>query len=89
MSLFGVKPSVGEIVKLNLATPHKFEGDICVPQDPLIGRDEQHERTCALCGLVKITVFCQDGSVRREWRLKGSEYQFTGPAPECAEVVAT
>ncbi len=76
----------GEVVRLPTAADqqHKFGAEVRRPFDPLRDR-RQIERTCELCGVVKITVQGPDNRFWREWRTTDGK-QFEGPTPRC-EVV--
>jgi hypothetical protein len=50
-------------------TPHVFGQPIWMPLN------RQTERTCAICGAVKVTVHGEDGFAWRAWRAKGSSEQ--------------
>jgi hypothetical protein len=50
-------------------TPHVFGHPIWMPLN------RQTERTCAICGAVKVTVHGENGFAWRAWRAKGSSEQ--------------
>ncbi|MDI1264981.1 MAG: hypothetical protein PS018_17160 [bacterium] len=67
--------------------PHIFDAARTTPKDPARGRLEQTERTCVVCGVVKITVMQPGGGAWREWRAAGSDRQFRDvPLPSCTIV---
>lgn len=67
-------------------TPHIFGDETPVNSSRSPQGKSQVDRTCAVCGVVKVTVF-GEGAAWREWRLKGSEEQFADDrAPTCSVV---
>ena len=65
--------------------PHKFPRAVVVRT----GHNEQHERTCPNCRLVRITVITATGDVRREYRW-GEGLQFEQDyEPECRVIETT
>lgn len=50
---------------------------VSVPPNPALGRYAQKERTCLVCGAVKVTVFLPDGGAQREWRRTADSAQVT------------
>ncbi len=54
---------------------HVFGEPASVPPSLELARHQQTERTCALCGAVKVTVHAPDGSAWREWRVSSSSAQ--------------
>lgn len=65
--------------------PHLFGPPVTVEPDPARGRHQQTERTCAVCGTVKVTVHHPDGRAWREWRVRGADRQFEDErTPLCA-----
>lgn len=68
---------------------HVFEQQKSVAADPARDRLPQVERTCKLCGLVKITAFPQAGDPFRLWRVPGLEQQFACERmPDCVAAPA-
>jgi uncharacterized NAD(P)/FAD-binding protein YdhS len=60
-----------ETAKFGSALPaqrHVFGEFVRVPANPLLGRHPQTERTCKICGAVKVTVHPPDGGGYRMWR---------------------
>jgi hypothetical protein len=81
----------GQLFKLVTHQPHDF-GDVdhyrSMPAQPHLGRDQQTERTCKRCGLVKITVHPKEGGGYRLWRWGDAPAQFADRVtPECGGVV--
>ncbi|MGA7072114.1 hypothetical protein [Bradyrhizobium sp.] len=75
------------LFKLVTKPPHDF-GDVddyrSIPANSLLGREQQTERTCKRCGLVKITSHPKAGGGARLWRWGDSPTQFADWAmPEC------
>lgn len=73
--------------------PHQFSDPVFVAADPSHGRYTQTERTCHICGAVKITVHGPDNQHWREWRIGdaqlATEYSLPCvPAPGIAGAVA-
>jgi hypothetical protein len=69
--------------------PHLFGGPLSVKPDPARDRHQQTERSCAVCGLVKVTVHHPDGRAWREWRLKDCVDQYEDDrTPQCLTAVA-
>ena len=67
--------------------PHIFGDETQVTPSPSPRGKSQIERTCAVCGVVKITVFGEGHNAWREWRLKDVEAQFADDrTPACSEV---
>ena len=63
---------------------HVFADYRDVPADPARDRLPQRERTCKICGLVKITAFPDKGDAFRLWRIPGMAEQFMCErAPDC------
>lgn len=76
--------------RLATKAKHTFADYINVPADPARERLPQAERTCRLCGIVKITAFPDKGEPYRLWRLAGEEQQFMCEGrPDCAPAPAT
>jgi hypothetical protein len=50
------------------AQRHVFGEFVRIPADPLLGRHPQTERTCKICGAIKVTVHPPDGGGERQWR---------------------
>lgn len=63
------------------APRHVFGAPVSVPPSLELDRYQQTERTCTVCGAVKVTVHAPDGSAWREWRQSGSAAQM-----ECADL---
>lgn len=61
---------------------HVYEPPVNEPAKPSLGRHPQKERTCKLCGVIKITVLPPDGGGWREWRYPGMDKQFVDE-PRC------
>jgi hypothetical protein len=55
--------------------PHKFGDPVSVPGTITLSRHPQTERTCTVCGAVKVTVHRSDGIAWREWRKSASDEQ--------------
>lgn len=55
---------------------HQWGAATRLPLDTCLKRHEQTERTCAVCGLIRVTVHHPDGRAWREWRLAGTDRQF-------------
>lgn len=69
----------------NAATPaprHVFDDPVSAPADRILERHPQTERTCKLCGAVKITAHPPDGGGFRLWRRANGWLQ-TGEDPGC------
>lgn len=62
-------------------SPHRFGDPVSVPANPALGRHPQTERTCTLCGVVKVTVHGADGKHWREWRSGASAAQIETDMP--------
>jgi hypothetical protein len=63
---------------------HVFDAYKNEPADPARDRLPQAERTCKVCGLVKITAFPDKGDAFRMWRIPGVEQQFVCErTPDC------
>jgi hypothetical protein len=60
---------------------HKFGDPVSVPANPALDRRPQTERTCSLCGAVKVTVHPREGGGWREWRVSASSAQVTTEPP--------
>lgn len=54
---------------------HVFGEPVSVPPSYELSRYQQTERTCSLCGAVKVTVHGPDGAAWREWRVSSSAAQ--------------
>lgn len=68
------------------AEPHKFGSQKRIAADKTLSGSEQIERTCASCGLVKITIM--QGGGRRFYRWGDARCQFEEPVePECAPTI--
>ena len=69
--------------------PHLWDRDLkSVPANPALGREQQTERSCLKCKLVKITVHPRQGPAYRLWRRGDALSQFADDVtPECASVV--
>lgn len=75
--------------RLATKAKHCFADYINVPADPARDRLPQAERTCKLCGAVKITAFPDVGDPFRMWRIPGVEQQFVCDRdPDCAPPLA-
>lgn len=57
------------------AKPHQFGAPVSVPASLELDRHPQTERTCSVCGVVKVTVHAPDGEAWREWRASASSAQ--------------
>lgn len=71
-----------DVVSGNFPTPgaqpalrHVFGEPVGVPPSLELDRHQQTERTCSVCGAVKVTVHAPDGSAWREWRQSASSAQ--------------
>jgi hypothetical protein len=65
-------------------TPHIFGDDTRIPADKSPSGKTQKDRTCAVCGVVIVTVFGEGGTAWREWRLSASgPQQQLQEAPAC------
>jgi hypothetical protein len=63
---------------------HRWGESQFVPRNPDLARNDQTERVCINCGLVRITVHPPQGFPWREWRDRGSSIQYTADrTPEC------
>jgi hypothetical protein len=64
--------------------PHKFGEPVFVEANAALDRHSQTERTCSVCGAVKVTVHAPDGGGWREWRVGATTAQIeTNEAPPC------
>ncbi|MCS3725483.1 hypothetical protein [Bradyrhizobium betae] len=54
---------------------HVFGAPVSVPPSLELERHQQTERTCSVCGTVKVTVHAPDGRAWREWRRSASSAQ--------------
>ncbi|WP_445222235.1 hypothetical protein ACKWRH_21510 [Bradyrhizobium sp. Pa8] len=54
---------------------HVFGDPISVPPSLELDRYQQTERTCSVCGVIKVTVHAPDGRAWREWRQSASSAQ--------------
>lgn len=54
---------------------HVFGAPVSVAPSLELERHQQTERTCSLCGVVKVTVHAPDGRAWREWRASASAAQ--------------
>jgi hypothetical protein len=60
-----------ETAKFGSALPpqrHVFDLPVSIAANPLLGRHAQTERTCKICGAVKVTVHPPEGGGYRMWR---------------------
>lgn len=57
------------------APRHLFGQPVSVPPSSELDRHQQTERTCSVCGAVKVTVHAPDGRAWREWRASSSAAQ--------------
>lgn len=57
---------------------HVFEPEKWVPAHKTLTRLNQTERTCSVCGVVKVTVHEEGGAARREWRATAHGEQVDG-----------
>lgn len=62
---------------------HIFDDPVSVMQNPALDRHRQTERTCKVCGAVKVTVHAPDGRAWREWRVNASSAQIACEALPC------
>jgi hypothetical protein len=62
---------------------HRFGDALNVPPSYELDRHQQTERTCAVCGAVKVTVHSPDGRHWREWRVSASAAQRETDTPPC------
>ena len=70
------------LFKLVTRPPHIFGEPRSIAPQP--GRDQQTERVCITCGLVKITVHPKEGGGYRLWRWGEGGCQFADRVmPEC------
>jgi hypothetical protein len=68
--------------------PHAFGDPVNVLPNPALDRHQQTERTCKVCGAVKVTVHA--GTKHwREWRLTESGAQMEMEDPVCRPIGAT
>ena len=66
---------------------HQFGEAVSVPKNRSLDRHPQTERTCKVCGAVKVTVHAPGGRAWREWRTSASSAQIeTDFAPPCRPV---
>jgi hypothetical protein len=65
--------------------PHPFGDPVSVPANPALGRHQQTERTCKVCGAVKVTVHAGKKGWR-EWRLSESGAQMEMADPVCRAI---
>jgi len=69
----------GDVIHLpppkHARNPHLFGDPVMVPAT--LVRHQQTERTCAICGAVKVTVHAPDGRGWREWRQRADAEQVT------------
>jgi hypothetical protein len=54
---------------------HVLGNPVSVPPSLELERHQQTERTCSVCGAVKVTVHAPDGQAWREWRASASSAQ--------------
>ena len=86
MGVFGdFRTDKAEVVRLPSGPQHQFGDPVAV--NVLPDRHPQIERTCLLCGVVKITVLPREGGGWREWRLPGELKQSEGVRAPACEVV--
>lgn len=57
------------------APRHVFCDPVSIPPSLELDRYQQTERTCSVCGAVKVTVHAPDGRAWREWRTSSSAAQ--------------
>jgi cytochrome c5 len=72
----------GYIVHMPQALPRQHllgEAKKVLPHLSVTGH-EQHEKTCAICGAVRVTIVPKQGDSWREWREAGSDKQSRWPA---------
>jgi hypothetical protein len=77
-----------ETAKFGSALPaqqHVCGPPISLPANPMLDRHPQAERTCKLCGAVKVTVFPPEGGGFRMWRRAGSTEQGLNE-PSCTPI---
>jgi len=55
--------------------PHQFGDPVSVAANVTLSRHPQTERTCTVCGAVKVTVHGSNGIAWREWRKCASDEQ--------------
>lgn len=68
-------------------TDHLFGDDVLVSAGKSPSGRKQLDRACAVCGVVKVTVFGEGGSAWREWRLSADGTQLKlDAAPSCKTV---
>lgn len=66
------------------AVPHKFGDPVSVPADKSPSGHQQTERSCTLCGAVKVTVHGLGDNQYRAWRKSANAEQIeTFAAPLC------
>ena len=66
------------------APRHVFGEPVSVAPSLELERHQQTERTCSVCGAVKVTLHASDGRAWREWRVSASSAQhllFHGDLP--------
>lgn len=70
----------GYVTYLPNAAPqrHSYAREVYVPAHKTLTRLPQTERTCTLCGVVKVTVHEDGGGARREWRQSEAGEQGAG-----------
>jgi len=69
---------------MTIVARHRWGESKFVARNPDLARNDQTERTCANCELVKITVHPPQGYPWREWRDRGSQIQYTYErTPDC------
>ncbi len=62
------------------AQPHLLGEAVTVSAHQSISGYEQHEKTCAICGAVRVLVIPTNGDAWREWREKDAVTQSRWPA---------
>ena len=84
----GEAPCAGADV-IPLRQPHRFPlgGEKWIPMPSALDRSAQTERTCEVCGIVRVTVHGLDNLAWIEWRWPTSHLQFKATVtPECKAV---
>lgn len=63
---------------------HPLGNSILIGAKLSVSGHEQHEKTCAACGAVRVTIIDSSGNHRRAWRIAGNAPQVeTYQAPVC------
>lgn len=65
------------------APKHEFGAPVSIPPNPELDRDQQTERICARCGVVKVTFHPQEGGGGRLWRHGQDDLTQVADDPGC------